>query len=157
MKRIICVIGAVLMLILSSACSSAELSEKDVREFYTEYVEAVKQDRLPAIFEYVHYEYESMLEADKEYPSDPLFHAEILRVEKLSPELWVLQIYYESSQIPAGATAYQFVGIIDGELKVMKGHFNVPSVLAQNLDLEQYAPDNYVHPDDVLPEGIEIE
>ena len=157
MKRIICIISAVLMLMLSSACSSAELSEKDVREFYMGYVEEIMQDYLAATLKYAHYEYESMLEAEKNSPHDPDFRCEILDIEKLSPELWLIKIYYESMVAPSGNTAYHFVGYIDGELKVMKGHLNVPSALAQDLDLEQYAPDNYVHPDDVLPEGVEIE
>lgn len=157
MKRIICIIGALLMLMLFCACSPSELSEKDVREFYMGYVEETMQDRLAATLKYAHFEYESMLEAEKNSPHDPTYRCEILDIEKLSPELWLIKIYYESMVAPSGETAYNFVGYIDGELKLMKSHLNVPSALAQNLDLEQYAPDNYVHPDDVLPEGIEIE
>lgn len=156
MKRMLRIIGALLMLMLFCACSPSKLSEEEVREFYMEYVEAHAQDKMAATLKYVHFEYESMLEAEKANEYNKQTRTEILDIEQLSSDLWLVQIYYESTITPSGGTAYHFVGMIDGKCKVMKGHLNVPTNLAKNLDLEKYAPDNYVHPDDVLPEDIEI-
>ena len=154
MKRTLCIIGALLMLMLFCACSPSKLSEEEVREFYMEYVETAKEDRIKSLV-YIHYEDEYWREADKESGSNLLYRTDILNMERLNDDLWLLQIYYESVAVPQGNTIYHFVGLVDGECKIMKNWEQVPASLAEGLNLEQYMPTGeIVYPDEIIiPEG----
>ena len=155
MKKHLWLVAALLVLTLLCACTPAPSPEDEIRAFYTEYVEAAKKDRVSAATKYVHFEDERMREAAKMSSNNTLLLTDILSIEQLSENLWVLEIYYESAAVPDGDTAYHFVGMIDGERKVMRNWENVPAELAQDIDFTKYMPDydNIVDIDDII--GIE--
>ena len=152
MKKHLWLVAALLILTLLCACSPAPTPEDEIRTFYTEYVEAVKKDRVSATIQYVHFEDKRMEAAFTQSSNNTLYLTDILSMEQLSDNLWVLEIYYESVAVPSGNTAYHFVGKIDGERKVMRNWENVPAELAQDIDFTKYMPDydNIVDIDDII-------
>ena len=155
MKKHLWLVAALLVLTLLCACTPAPSPEEEIRAFYTEYVEAVKKDRVSAATDYVHFEDLYWLEMEALVADNTLYLTDILSMEKLNDDLWVLQIYYESLYVPEGEVIYHFVGKIDGEYKVMRNWLNVPAELVQNIDLEQYMPTGeIVSPDEIIGPGL---
>lgn len=157
MKKSFCAIAALLILIFISACSPSPSAEEEVRNFYMEYVEACIEDRIAATKKYVHYEDPAQLERETADTNCPLLKTDILSIEKLTDDLWALRIYYENLYIPDGETIYHFVGVIDGEYKVMRNIWNIPTTLSQDLNLDQYQPTgDYISPGDVMEEDDQL-
>lgn len=155
MKKPFYFIGILLVLLFSCACSPSLSPEEEVCNFYMEYVEVCKKDRMDATTKYVHFENPFEWEIAKQNSHNALLHTDILSIERLSNELWVIHIYYESLYVPDGNKTYHFVGVLDGEYKVMRNSKDIPSYLKQDLSFDQYMPTGeFVSPDEViLPNG----
>lgn len=147
------VFPALLLALALSACAapSAEQQEQEAQAIYQAFLETCKTDQAAALEQYCHYEYDWIREIAME-SLDPLTSYEIQSWERINDCLWAASIYAESRGWPEGFIAMQFVGIIDGEYKVMTGVNQVPESLGENLDREQYRPtgENIVDPEDVI-------
>lgn len=151
MKKPFHFIGILIILLFSCACSPSLSPEEEVQNFYMEYVEACKEDRMDATTKYVHFEDPFDWEMAKQTSNNSLLRTDILNIERLSDELWVIHIYYESLYVPDGNETYHFVGVLDGEYKVMRSLENIPPYLKQDLSLEQYIPTvDFISPDEVI-------
>ena len=129
--------------------------EQQVREFYTEFIEVDLSDPVRAIEEYEYYKDESLkaiaIESVKgNYTTD----YEILSVEKITDQLWAIELYIETSMRPEGFTAYNFVGKINGEYKVIRGVGSIPDELIGDLNLDAYRPTgDYMDPEGAIDQA----
>lgn len=151
MKRVVYIASMLLILSILYACSPSPSPEEEVRNFYMEYVEACKEDRMNATIQYVHFEDETDRKVAELNAQCTLLCTDVLSIERLSNDLWVIYIYYENLYVPDGNYTHHFVGVIDGEYKVMRSVRNIPSDLKQDLSFEQYMPTgDFVSHDEVI-------
>ena len=111
--------------------------EDPVSAFYAEYLELSKTDREAAILQYQHFEDEESKELTLENRERVLSY-EILALEKLSDALWALRVRLETEYEEGPYELYHFVGLIDGEMRVMHSTRAIPTQLREGLDLEPY-------------------
>ena len=125
----------------------------EILSFYLEYCEATKRDSVMALLQYVHYEDKETLKlALSVAPDDPVMHYEIIRLERLSDDLWLIEECFYSKLTPGGICGLNFVGRINGKLYVITGKSQIPPHLKEGLVIEDYTPHGpgILVPDDVL-------
>ena len=127
-----------------------QLQEEQIRAFYEEFIEVDLSDPVRAIEEYVHYNDETIKAvAIDSVKGNYTTHYEILGLEKITDQLWAIELYIETSMDPQGFNAYNFVGEIDGVHKVIRGVNQIPQSLIGELDLDAYLP---TEPAETIPE-----
>lgn len=130
--------------------------EQQIREFYEEFTEMELTDPVRAIEQYVHYEDDASkaIALEQAERGDVDASTEILHMEKLSEDLWAVEISYMIPVAPGRETGYHFVGKVDGAYKVMRNVRGIPEELSRGLDLEPYYPTGeYEFAGDVIDEA----
>lgn len=141
-----------IVLFALTGCVQENQQEVQIRTFYEEFIEVDLTDPVRAIEEYVHYNDETLKAvAIDSVKGNYTTYYEILSLEKISDQLWAVELYIETSMDPQGFTAYNFVGEIDGEYKVIRGVNQIPETLTQNHNLDAYLPTgDFIDPEDVI-------
>ena len=121
----------------------------EVLEFYVSFVEMQKIDFIGAYREYGHFEDPEGWEKI-ENCQEVIYECEIICVEKMSSNLWTVEFFYKSKEIPLGAYILHYVGVIDGEYRVMNNLRHVPPELSDGLDLKPYWPHGPGIPDGAM-------
>lgn len=136
---------------------------ESVQAYYEEYMETKKtENSADKLLSYLYFENEWESEAYAATAGiNPLVFYEILSTTQLNDNLWVLQIIAltkaDQEEGREGEPFYNFVGIVDGEYRVMTHIRNIPEEIAGDIDLELYTNDNAstVQPDELIE--IEIQ
>ena len=168
MKKTITMSLAALMLLTLCACGPEQVEtttpttiggfiqienhENQIRDFYEEFIQLDLTDPARAIEEYVYYNDEAIKSiAIDSVEGNYTTHYEILGLEKITDQLWAIELYIETSMDPEGFTAYNFVGEIDGAYKIMRSVNQIPQPLIGDLNLDAYLPTGeYIDPEDVI-------
>ncbi len=147
-RKLSCVILIGLLLIcIFSGCQAApdaadnkpyDSAYYNVSQFFTQYVEATMHDPVKAA-EACYFEDE----AEKELylqgmQDDPILSYEIIRYEKLSDYLWVIEFCTVNDMFPSGVTGVNYVGIVDNNMLVYRNKNWLPSALTEGLEIEDY-------------------
>ena len=134
-----------------NAFEKNEIPFQQAIDHFVQYLEWGKTGSAQRFVDYCHYESPESLELAQRY-SDTLFTYEILRVEQLSSQLWEIEFFVTSDRHLNGMYAVNYVGIIDGQYKVMPSQKNIPADLKENVEIEPYEPHgpDIISPDDVL-------
>lgn len=125
------------------------------KEFYERYLNACKVSYTEAV-DFVYFDNDWEADFYVGNPTDKLLEYEILGEKEINNSLFAFQVKFESASDRAlgkTTTAYNFVGIIDGEYKVITNTRNVPAPLQDNFDETEYqntAGDNEVSPNEVM-------
>ncbi len=130
--------------------------EQKIREFYEDFIQQEQTDPVYALEQFVYIEDENSKIIALTYAErgEVATSTEILNVEKLSEDLWAVEISYVLPANPEGDTAYNFVGKVDGAYKVMRNVRAIPEELSRGLDLEPYYPTGeYEFIEDVIDEA----
>lgn len=98
---------------------------------------------------YLHYEIREHRKLNEKYFVN-IANYKIKGWKKLSPNLWMATIYIQLANGEDGEICYHFIGMIDGDWKIMLGAHQVPSDLREGMDLSSYVPEN------ALPIDVEI-
>ncbi len=125
----------------------------EILNFYLEYLEASKISAVDAILKYLYFENEEYrLLSLSSAEHDNFLSYQMIRLEKLSDDLWLIESFIQSEKIPGGIYGLNFVGRIDGKLYVMSNKREIPEYLKNGLEIEDYEPHGPggVAPDDVL-------
>lgn len=133
-RLMICIL---LFAVLLSACTrEPEMSEAE--EFYREFMDATLVDLHEATIKYVHFEDERHLQWTLE--SETKMHSyEIIKVEQLSEELWVFTVSVADDNHPQGYEVFNFVGVVDGQYRVMRNIDQIPPELKADVEnIEDY-------------------
>lgn len=136
MKRWIAVLLLMFLIIGLVACDNAEPLSPE-QQFYVDYINYAKEDQAGANVFYVHFEdeqYRAMAYEDMNLVTD----YEIYEWIQLSETLWVVDVKICSQLLPEGVRVFNFVGHIDGELRVMQNVAQIPVGLKGDLDLTAY-------------------
>ena len=133
-------------------CSCREKPHQDlVEEFYQEYADLLAYDVETALTDYVHYEDPLLYEIGIQTSNITIPEYNILSIEELSNTLWAIHVW-QKDLIGSDYTIYQFVGVINGEYKVILNPDNIPSYLKTDVDLTPYYSENNVSPNDIIAE-----
>lgn len=140
------------MLTALVGCGQNDSRERKIQDFYEEFMEVEMSDPVRAIEEYVFYNDEAIKAiAIDSVEGNHTTHYEILRLEIISEQLWAVEVYFETQMSPEGFTAFNFVGEVDGEYKVMRSVRQIPQSLIENLDLDAYLPTgDFIDSEDVM-------
>lgn len=153
MKDLRRLIAMILMLVfMLSACAStappstsAPASQKtpemsniqSALDFYIECMELGKTDYQKAFLDSSHYEREEHYELARNHPQ-LLITYEILRIEQLSDELWLVEGFYTSDKIKLGFYDLNYLAKFDGEWKIMMSIEEIPEALKEGIEFEEY-------------------
>lgn len=127
------------VLLLVSACTQEPAIPLEIEALYLQYLDTSRTDNAAAVDNYCYYEIKELIPVAKEagvYIQD----YSILSWEQLTDQLWVVTADIMDSVSEESHIAYNFVGIIDGEYKVMTSARQVPPSLREGLDLTAYIP-----------------
>ena len=130
-KRIICVFAALMVLCGFAGCT-VEKEEPalcdptftEALNFYISYMETARFDWQKAVGEFLHFEDEESKSLSLR--GNPILSYQLIRFEKLSDQLWIVEVFIKRDYIPDGAYGVNFVGIIDGEYRVMNNKKKIP-------------------------------
>lgn len=141
-----------IMLIIFAGCAHEIPQKKQIKSFYEEFIEVDLLDPVRAIEEYEHYNDETLKAvAIDSVKGNYTTHNEILSLEKITDQLWVIELYIETRMNPEGFNVYHFVGEINGTYKVMRSVRSIPQVLIGDLNLDAYLPTgDFIDPEDVM-------
>lgn len=131
--------------------SNAPLEIQTVLEFYIGCMELMKTDFEYVIRNHCHYELEEHFQLALE--NLDTFHSfQILRVEQLSEDLWVIEYFYTSEVVSGGAYDLNYLAKFDGEWKIMMSIKQIPDALKAGIEFEDYNKESpgILDPDDVL-------
>lgn len=104
---------------------------------FLNYMEAAKVDYVEAVNEYRHFEDEETRQLTIEHACLVLYY-EILRIEKLSSELWEIEFFSQTEVFERGFYCVNYVGLIDGEYRIMGNIEQIPDDLKEGVDIEEY-------------------
>ena len=138
MKRFTALICLGLFVCMMVCGCSSQLSKE--QQYYVDYLEMAKEDQAGANIQYVHYEddlYREMAAVDANLVTE----YEIYEWLKASESLWIVDVKICSQLLPDGIRVYNFVGYIDGKLRVMQNIEQIPEYLKEGLNLDAYAFD----------------
>lgn len=152
-NAISCILLCSFLFLTFAGCGQNQ-PEAEIRAFYEEFIQVDLADPLRAIEEYVYYNDEvTKAVAIDSIKGNYTTHYDILSLEKITDQLWAIELYIETSMDPEGFTAYNFVGKIDGAYKIIRGIDQIPKSLSQNLNFDAYLPTgDYLNFDDVMIE-----
>lgn len=147
-------VAAILLLcVLLNACAAGvpqEVSDNEakqaVTEFYRESLELMKTDYEKVIRERCHYESQEKYQLALNNPQE-LKSFEILQVDRLSDNLWVIETHYVYEHY----TFYDvdYVSKIDEAWKLMFGEEEIPASIKKNVVIPEYDREN----PDILGKG----
>jgi hypothetical protein len=160
MKRITILIASILtMALLCSGCEgdaasvSYEGDTVSALMFYANYLEEMQVDAAKAMEKYCHYEdQEERTFALQSMAKDVFLSGEIVRIEKLSDKLWIVELIMETQNFPSPTGGANYVGILQGAFCVMTSEQQIPQELKEGITVEivePYGPD-IVHPDEIV-------
>lgn len=131
--------------------SNPTLEIQTVLNFYIGCMELMKTDFEYVIRNHCHYELEKSYQLALEN-LDTFYNFQILRVEQLSEELWVIEYFYTSEVVPGGAYDLNYLAEFDGEWKIMMSNKQIPDALKIGIEFEDYNKESpgIVDPNDVL-------
>lgn len=112
-----------------------QLAVESIVSFY----EVSKTSPKDAFNRYCHYEHSENYDLAMQYCTKTLEY-EILSVKQLSDKLWSVEIFAKTEQVKLGLYTMQFVGIVDGEYKVMISSIEIPFDLKDGVEIEEYVP-----------------
>lgn len=131
-----------------SGCTHNEVP-KQAEQVYTSYLETDKTDSYLAVKDYCHYEMKNREEMAAK-STDHIVDYRILEWCKLSDELWAVTAEISTTYQPQMRTVTNFVGIIDGEYRVMTGYRQIPQELKEGIDMSAYIPEDEILEEDLL-------
>lgn len=141
------------ILFLFAACSQNSATRK-AETFYKEYANTFITDRANAVNNYIHYEDVFLYHAAIADIAVPFYRFEMRDIEKLSDSLWVVTAYIESDYQDEGYEITNYIGILNGEFKIMVNDLQIPAELKEGVDLSSYIPSDRIPYEDLfLPES----
>ena len=156
-KLIIPIILVVVVVFFVALCDSNQhdttilydMSFAKAMDCYTAYIETAMEDWGKAVQEYCHYEDPSAMDQILDFP--PITSYQIIRFERLSDNLWEIETFTTAPYKPYGSYGVNYVGLIDGEYRVMTNVQNIPSELTEGISIEPFEPygPDVIDPDDV--------
>ena len=154
-KKLLCtILIALLFISMFSGCQLEQNGiEKpydaayyDVSQFYVQYMEFTMRDAAHAA-NFCYFEDETAkelyLQSAQKYPT---ISYEIIRFEKLSDFLWVIEVHVTDGMHPNGVYFVNYVGIIDNNMMVYRNSRKLPAALTEGLEIEDYE----VHGPDIV-------
>ena len=118
----------------------------DVSQFYVQYLELMIHDAAQAA-QFCYFEDESakdlFLQSVQENPTTSY---EVIRFEKLSNLLWVVETRTTNGIFPNGIYGVNYVGIVGNNMLVYRNSKQLPNALTEGLEIEDYE----IHGPDVL-------
>lgn len=152
MKKFSILLSALLIIsFLLAGCAPAEEPTEPFDSVYHGAVsvyEAFAQTALvdwsKAVTEYCHFSDPADLERSQQ--GKPIHSLEILRIEKLSEKLWVVEFFATDDLCPNGIYLAHYVGLYDGAWRVFLNESLIPAELTEGIEIEPYEP----HGPDVL-------
>ena len=124
---------AVLILILSGCVRQAE-----PEAVYLEYMKAAKNGYASAQQKYCHFESDDTKEV-MGLTSSKVLKYEIIELDEITDSLWVVTAKTLTSTHPEVWYVFtNYIGVVDGEYKVLLNSNEVPEQLKQGIDLERY-------------------
>lgn len=152
MKKFSILLSALLIIsFLLAGCAPAEEPTEPFDSVYHGAVsvyEAFAQtaivDWSKAVTEYCHFSDPADLERSQQ--GEPNHSMELIRFEKLSDTLWVVELCVKDELCPNGLYGVNYVGFYDGAWRVFLNLKDVPAELTEGVEIEPYEP----HGPDVL-------
>ena len=95
-----------------------------VSEVYTEFIKTGMSDWEKAVNKFCAFPNQEQKELA--LTGDPIIYYEILRLEKLSDSLWVVETFTKVKLFPKGIYGVNYVGFVDGQYKVFLNQSNIP-------------------------------
>lgn len=127
---------------------------QDYKAFANEFLEARKTEDLSETVNYIHFEFEDLRVAYIEAGDQHITECVVEKMEKINDKLYGLTLSLKTDMFPDEfQTAYNFVGLIDGEKKYILSVRNIPEDIRDNLDPSKYV---YNDPDYLADEDITI-
>lgn len=124
----------------------------DVLAFYLEFWEVFSNCRQDGYRQYCHFENQALYEELMAKAKQDLLYYEIVRMERLSDELWVFEFFNQTIKRPDGIYQVHYVGNVDGEYRVFLNKDQIPAEIADGVtipEFEPYGPD-YISPGDIV-------
>lgn len=167
MKRILCVL---ILSILLPACARTPKTEASVTETgatetphaampieqaldcFISFHEMAKTDVQEAIKIYSHYESQEHYELAMKHCYRTA-SVDVLRIQQLSEELWVVESFVKGVEtMVSGYYGVDYIGIIDGEYKIMFAEREIPKAMKEGVEIEPYEEHGpgIVNPEDIL-------
>ena len=138
-KQKLMMISIVLILLVFLGMFLADQATLTPEEYYIEYLNTAKKNRLTSFENYLHYENSQAYELALTSTSiNQLYSYEILSSKQLSDKLWAFTARLVTDFMPDGGVVTNFVGVIDGEFRVMLSNQQIPAALQGSLDLSEY-------------------
>lgn len=123
----------------------------EIADTYDDFMKAFSDGEYEDIDPYIHYENPEHRQMNLEN-----FHNiqayQIQSWKKLNANLWVARTTVQLVGDTGWTQCYHFVGRLDGRIQIMLGAHNVPSAMADGLDLSGFVPPNALPPDtEIIP------
>lgn len=152
-----------ILALLLSACSQTPATESDtdpvadeapivdVINFYLDYIDDCKVSWRQAVLNHVHYESEESRNLALEL-DDKVLNCQILRVEKLTDQLWEVERFMQTEIAKGGYCDVDYVGMINGQWWIMLSIKQIPAALKEGVEFEPYESHgpSIVNPEDIL-------
>ena len=106
---------------------------------YIRFMELAKNSFAEAAKEYAHYEIEENRILDQQ-TAERIRTYEIIQCRELSENLWAVEVFFTSDLNIYGGYCEHYVGIVDGEYRVLLATKHIPAELGEGLELEPYKP-----------------
>ncbi len=146
-RKLLCImLIGLLVLCIFSGCQAEEVTDTkpydsayyNVSQFFMQYLESMMHDPVKAA-QACYFEDESERELFVQSAQDhPILSYEIIRFEKLSDDLWVIELCSVNKMHPNGVNYVNYVGIVDNNMLVYRNKKNLPSALTEGLEIEDY-------------------
>ena len=114
-------------------------SFSDAVRCYSMFIDAAMADWSDAVEKYCHFESADNRKLSLE-KGTPTRSCEILRVEKLSDQLWEFEVFIKDGLLVDGAYGVHYVGVINGEYRVMVNIEEIPAALKDGVEIVPYKP-----------------
>ena len=140
-------VGILISLLLMSCvlCACDSMKEKpfdntynQVSQTYIAFIETAMKDWQKAVNEFCNLD--AMDEDSKErvLSGDLLVSYEIIRFEKLSDSLWVVETLTKTEEDSNGTYGVNYVGLLNGKWDVFLNKRNIPTVLTEGVEIPDY-------------------
>ncbi len=147
---LVTLVACILVLSIAVGCTftgAGDQVPRDVKDFYEEYLEVLQTDINRAILEYRHHEFVSDLHNSLNTPQGGVpTDLRILKWERLSDELWAVQLENSSPIVESMRLIWNFVGNIRGKYYVMINPTHVPEDLSQGVELSGFVHEDAMYP-----------
>lgn len=113
----------------------------EITVMYNDFLSSFSEGTYSDIDPYLHYEIPEHRILNEQYFANISKH-DIKNWKMLNSNLWVAKTYIQLDYEEKGNICYHFVGMIEGEWRIMLGQHHVPSELSRGIDLTKYIPAN---------------